>query len=361
MVRSTSRLPVVIVGAVGCATLSQLQLGAFVSPSSLSTSGDRSQSRVALAASKAEIAEAEKQAKLLSWAYETAVAKGMPQAAMMKGKADQAVAALAALKAQAEGRPAPPMPVSTPVAAAPVAAAPAMAAVAPSGGASKAEIAEAEKQAKLLVWAYETAVAKGMPQAAAAKARADQAVAKVQALKAGGAVPSFSAAVAPVSTPAAAPVPVAAAASGASKAEIAEAEKQAKLLVWAAETAAAQGMPQAAAAKARADQAVAQLQALKAQAEGGPAPSFSAPVAPVSTPVAAAPAPVAAPAMAAAAPAGGASKAEIAEAEKQAKLLTWAYQTAVEKGMPQAAMMKAKADQAVAALEALKAPQMAYR
>merc|ERR1711971_1124935 len=110
------------------------------------------------------------------------------------------------------------------------------------------------------------------------------------------------------------------------------------------------GMPEAPAAKARADQAVAQLQALKAQAEGGPAPSFSAPVAPVSTPVAAAPTPVAAPAVAAAAPSGGASKVEIAEAEKQAKLLTWAYQTAVEKGMPQAAMMKAKADQAVAVL-----------
>jgi len=53
--------------------------------------------------------------------------------------------------------------------------------------------------------------------------------------------------------------------------------------------------------------------------------------------------------------AGGASKAEIAEAQKQAKLLTWAYETAVAKGMPQAAMMKAKADQAVAVLEAMKA------
>jgi len=330
------------------------------------------QSRVILAASKADIAEAQKQAKLLTWAYETAVAKGMPQAAMMKSKADQAVAAVEALKAQAEGRPAPPMatsaaPVSTPVAA-PPAAAPAVAVAAPSG-ASKAEIAEAEKQAKLLVWAAETAAAKGMPQAAAAKARADQAVAKVQALKAqagSGPAPSFSAPAAPVSTPVAAPAPVAAAApAGASKAEIAEAEKQAKLLVWAAETAAAQGMPQAAAAKARADQAVAKVQAMKAQAEGGPAPSFSAPAAPVSTPVAA-PAPVAAaPAVAAAAASSGASKAEIAEADKQAKLLVWAAETAEAKGMPQASMMRAKADQAVAALEALKAQapqkQMAFR
>jgi len=234
-----------------------------------------------------------------------------------------------------------------------------------SSGASKAEIAEAEKQAKLLVWAAETAVAKGMPQAAAAKARADQAVAKVQVLKAqaeGGAAPSFSAPVAPVSTPAAAPAPVAVAApSGVSKADIAEAEKQAKLLVWAAETAAAKGMPQAAAAKARADQALAKVQAMKA--EGGAAPSFSAPAISVSTPVAA-PAPVAAaPVVTAAAP-SGASKAEVTEAEKQAKLLVWAAETAEAKGMPQASMMRAKADQAVAALEALKAPsqkQMAFR
>jgi len=228
------------------------------------------QSRVILAASKAEIAEAQKQAKLLTWAYETAVAKGMPQAAMMKSKADQAVAAVEALKAQAEGRPAPPMatsaaPVSTPVAA-PPAAAPAVAVA----GASKAEIAEAEKQAKLLVWAAETAAAQGMPQAAAAKARADQAVAKVQAMKAqagSGPAPSFSAPVAPVSTSVAAPAAVAAAASsGASKAEIAEADKQAKLLVWAAETAEAKGMPQASMMRAKADQAVAALEALKAQA-----------------------------------------------------------------------------------------------
>merc|ERR1719188_2543912 len=179
----------------------------------------------------------------------------MPQAATMKGKADQAVAALAALKAQAEGKLAPSFsaPVSTPpvAAPAPAAAVPAAAAAAPSG-ASKAEIAEAEKQAKLLTWAYETAVAKGMPQAAAAKARADQAVAKVQAMKDGAGAPSVPMAAAPVAAaPMAVPTPVAAAPAaapaaigGASKAEIWLAEKQAKLLNWAYETALAKGMPQ---------------------------------------------------------------------------------------------------------------------
>ena len=53
------------------------------------TSNGRLHSRVILAASKADIAKAEKQAKLLVWAVETAAAKGMPQAAMVKGKQSQ--------------------------------------------------------------------------------------------------------------------------------------------------------------------------------------------------------------------------------------------------------------------------------
>jgi len=205
----------------------------------------------------------------------------------------------------------------------------------------------------LLAWAYETAVAKGMPQAAMMKTKADQAVAAVEALRAqaeGRPAPPVPVAAAPVAAPAqvsAAPVAAPAAAGGASKAEIAEAEKQAKLLTWAYETAVAKRMPEAATAKARADQAVAKLQELK---DGADAAS-SVPVA--AAPVAA-PAPVKAAPSAAAAVAGGTSKAQIAEAQKQAKLLTWAYKTAVAKGMPQAAMMKSKADQAVAALEAMK-------
>merc|ERR1719453_2504117 len=92
-------------------------------------------------ASKAEIAAAEKQAKLLLWAAKTTA--GTPQGAAMQAKADQAVAALEALKA-GEAAPAPvAVAAVAPMAAAPVA----------TGGASKAEIAAAEKQAKLLLWA----------------------------------------------------------------------------------------------------------------------------------------------------------------------------------------------------------------
>merc|ERR1719436_1496905 len=144
------------------------------------------------------------------------------------------------------------------------------------------------------------------------------------------------------SAPVAAAAPVAAgSASGASKAEIAEAERYAKLMLWAAKTTAAQGSPQAGMMQAKADQAVAALEALKA---GESAPS--APVASVR--VAAAPTVAA---VASSAP----SKAELAEAEKHAKLLLWAAKTTATQGSPQAGMMQAKADAAVAALEALKA------
>merc|ERR1740127_338369 len=125
---------------------------------------------------------------------------------MMQAKADQAVAAWQALKA---GEAAPsPVAVSIPVAAAPVASAP----VAVTGGVSKAEIAEAEKKAKLLMWAAKTTAAQGSPQAATMQAKADQAVAAWEALKAGDAAPAMT----PIaSTPvAASPVASAPTASG---------------------------------------------------------------------------------------------------------------------------------------------------
>merc|ERR1719373_1013322 len=154
-------------------------------------------------ASKAEIAEAQKQAKLLMWAAKTTA--GTPQGPMMQAKADQAVAAWEALKA-GEAAP-PPAAVSIPVAAAPVASAP----VAVTGSVSKAEIAEAEKKAKLLMWAAKTTAAQGSPQAATMQAKANEAVAAWEALKAGetatpaaafsapvAAIPVIPAAVAPV-------------------------------------------------------------------------------------------------------------------------------------------------------------------
>eukprot|EP00443_Scrippsiella_acuminata_P012399 CAMPEP_0115223224 /NCGR_PEP_ID=MMETSP0270-20121206/28930_1 /TAXON_ID=71861 /ORGANISM="Scrippsiella trochoidea, Strain CCMP3099" /LENGTH=81 /DNA_ID=CAMNT_0002637459 /DNA_START=41 /DNA_END=283 /DNA_ORIENTATION=+ len=81
MARSSSRVPVLaILGVVGIAVLRPLHLNAFVSPSSsFGSSGLRLQSRVTLSASKAEIAEAEKQAKLLVWAAKTAADQGAPQ------------------------------------------------------------------------------------------------------------------------------------------------------------------------------------------------------------------------------------------------------------------------------------------
>jgi hypothetical protein len=295
-------------------------------------------SRVILGASKAEVAEAEKQAKLFMWAAKTTA--GTPQGAAMQAKADQAEAAWQALKA-GEAAP-PPAAVSIPVASAPVVSAP----VAMTGGVSKAEIAEAEKQAKLLMWAAKTTA--GTPQAAMMQAKADQAVAAWEALKAGEAAPRPAAVSIPVASAPVASAPVAMTGT-VSKAEIADAEKKAKLLMWAAKTTAQQGSPQAATMQAKANEAVAAWEALKAGETAAPPAAVSAPVAvaPV-TPVAVAPV------------VGAISKAALAEAEKQAKLLMWAAKTTAASGAAQAAQMKAKADAAVAAWEAMKAaPVMA--
>jgi len=218
--------------------------------------------------------------------------------------------------------------------------------------ASQAEIAEAERHLKLVMWAAKKAAEEGMPQAAMMQAKADKAVQALEALKQAesGTAPAPVAA-APV---AAAPAAVATiqspiAPSPATAEEITELDKRVKLLTWAAKKAAEEGMPQAPAAQLRADQAIKQLAQLKEQQEaeesGRPVtiePVYPMPVAPVmEAPVA----PVAAPAV---------SMAEIAKAEKHAKLVTWAAKKAAEEGMPQATMMQAKADQAVQALAALK-------
>merc|ERR1719343_835654 len=126
----------------------------------------------------------------------------MSQAPVMQSKADQAVAAWEALKA------APLTPEDA--------------------------IAEAEEQAKVLMWAAKNAAEKGAPQAATyMQAKADNAVAALQALQANAGVSMTS----PVAS-----APVASTTSGTvSKEELAAAEKQAKLLLWAAKTTAAQG------------------------------------------------------------------------------------------------------------------------
>jgi len=292
---------------------------------------------VILAASKSEIAEAEKHTKLLAWAAKTAAEQGAPQAATMQAKADQAARTLEALKQQSGGAQA---PAAQPTPAAPAAAETIQRTVM-SSPLMVEEIAELEKQVRLLTWAAKTAAEKGMPQAVAAQARADQAVQQLMRLKEqqemhdGGrsvtsppvsAVPSSPAPVAAASAPAAA--------SGVSKAEIAEAERQAKLVTWAAQKAAEEGMPQAAAMQAKADQAVRLLEALKEQqASQSTLPVVPAPSAPV---VAAS----VTPAALSAAP----SREELEQAKKDMNLLVWAAKTAAEKGLPQATMMKAKAD-----------------
>merc|ERR1711933_90699 len=124
-----------------------------------------------------------------------------------------------------------------------------------------------------------------------------------------------------------------------------EAQKHADLMVWAANKAAAKGMPAAAMLKTKADAAVAAYEALKA---GNSAPVGSVPVA--SAPVAAAG--YVAPA---AVPTSQVSPMEIAEAERHAELLAWAAKKAAEKGYAAALQIQQKAEAAAAALETMKA------
>merc|ERR1719284_2395917 len=133
------------------------------------------------AVSMAEIAEAEKHAKLVTWAAKKAAEEGMPQATMMQAKADQAVQALAALKEALEQQEAS-KPAAVPVpppaaAAAPPAATVPVAPSTPASAPSEAELEQVKKEMKLLLWAAKTTAEQGMPQADMMKNKAD---AKVQ-------------------------------------------------------------------------------------------------------------------------------------------------------------------------------------
>merc|ERR1719464_2461734 len=127
------------------------------------------------AVSKAEVADAEKHAKLVSWAAQKAVEEGMPQATMMQAKAAQANSALAALKEALEQQEAG-KPAVMPVPSAPAATTP-VTPVAPSSAPNTAELEQVKKEMKLLLWAAKTTAEQGMPQAGMMKEKAD---AKVQ-------------------------------------------------------------------------------------------------------------------------------------------------------------------------------------
>merc|ERR1719229_1121777 len=99
--------------------------------------------------------------------------------------------------------------------------------------------------------------------------------------------------------------------------------------------------------KARADLAIAAYEALKTGAAAPPATaSMSAPQVATSGPVATG--------VPSAAAQSTASREEIEAAKQKAQLLTWAAEKLAGEGAPQAPAMKARADLAVAAYEALK-------
>merc|ERR1719195_905018 len=273
------------------------------------------------------------------WAAKKAAEEGMPQAAMMQAKADKAVQALEALKQEESG--AAPAAIPAAPAAVPAAVSTIQTSVT-SSPVTAEEVIELEARVKLLTWAAKKAAEEGMAQAPAAQVRADQAIQQLAQLKeqqeaeaSGRPVtiePVSSMPVAPVTAAPVAPV----AAPAVSMAEIAEAEKHAKLVTWAAKKAAEEGMPQATMMQAKADQAIQALAALK---------EASKPAAvPVPSPAAAAAPPAATVPVAPSTPASAPSQAELEQVKKEMKLLLWAAKTTAEQGMPQADMMKNKAD-----------------
>jgi len=237
-------------GAVSSAPVASAPVAASVAASVASGS----------TADKKAIEEAQKTADMLTWAAKTCAEKGLPQAAMMQAKANDAVAAVEALK---KGAP-------VPAATAPPSIAKEDCFVPPTLTApSKEEIKQAEKHAYLMSWAAETARKDGLPAAAALEAKALAAVKVVEDLKAckddGTSYTPPPAASAQVAQVPVAQVPVSQApASGVkvSKAEFQAAKKAADLLAWAAKSATEQGMPQAAQMQAKADAARAKIEAM---------------------------------------------------------------------------------------------------
>merc|ERR1719277_873815 len=116
--------------------------------------------KVALAASQEEIAAAEKQAQLLSWAAEKLAGEGSPQAAAMQAKAAQAAQTVAALKQQngAVTPAAPAYAAPAPAPSAPVAVTPSVTA-APALAVNSEALTAAKKDAELHMRAARTLAA----------------------------------------------------------------------------------------------------------------------------------------------------------------------------------------------------------
>ena len=131
----------------------------------------------------------------------------------------------------------------------------------------------------------------------------------------------------------------------AAEADVSAAKKELELQQWVANKLASEGSPLAAAAAGRVANAENAYNAAKAASEGkaAPAPVAAAPVA--AAPVAAAPT--------SSSPMPTVSQAEVKEAKKRVDLLTWAAEKLAKEGNPKGAEIRAKADQAVAAYEAL--------
>merc|ERR1719327_2162302 len=150
--------------------------------------------------------QAKEQLDLLIWSANKLASENSPQAAMIKSKAEQAVAHYHALL---QNQPAPAAPAPVPVSAAPAAAtAPAvdLGEVQPLPASASAEVKKAKEQVDLLIWSANQLASENSPQAAMMKSKADSAVAEYHALlqnqpAPGASPPPVSAAQAPAIAP----------------------------------------------------------------------------------------------------------------------------------------------------------------
>jgi len=216
-----------------------------------------------------------------------------------------------------------------------------------------ADVAYAKEKADLLSWAAETLEGKGDHRAEEMADKAERKMHIYASMKA-----AFEKGV-PVAPPPAPEEPASAAPAeqtaadaetAVTKEEVALARERADLVVWAAKTLKAKGLPQYAEMQEKADRKVKEYESLKSAFETGVSSATLA----ASPEASAAPVP---PPPEPEAPLSGhkPSAAELKQFKKEADLMVWAAQTLKDKGAPQYAEMQAKADKKMNTYESLKA------
>jgi len=225
---------------------------------------------------------------------------------------------------------------------------------------TEADVTRAKEKADLLSWAAKTLQGKGDHRAEEMAGKAEAKMHIYESMKTafeGGVFVAPNPAQAAPESAVPAAEPVAVTGSVVTKEEVEATKERADLLVWAAKTLKAKGLPQYPEMQARADRKVQEYESLKSALETGGSPMPVAAAAPVAAaePVAEAEPAPSAPTPAAPLSGHKPSAEELEQMKKRVDLMVWAAQTLKDKGAPQYADMQAKADKKVQTYEAIKA------